>query len=340
MIQKCNKGDIFYYDFGKINLKADHIEKKRRPALVVSNNMNNVFSTNVNIVPITTRTFDKCKKWQVYFNDNGRHQVILCEQVFTVSYNELDKYIGHIDEITLKEVDKALAIQFGLNTTQNELNSIEFMKRLDGSIEKILHDKLELDDKYIKHVVSISDEIKNNHDEHLIKTEKLMSDRFANLSVDVLNSVDIIQQNFNKYNKELSFILTSLMGLYQDIGQNKDELSSKGVNMVLEGLDKGFKTRKINANGTINSDTNDVLETKSKSNDKNIVTHRILTGYNIQDCLDFIKEYNSRPIDELCDKYNVTKKKLYNRNYAVKKYLNEHNVAFEDIKYRKGTHKK
>ena len=336
MIQKFSKGDIFYYNFGSMNCVSDHIERKLRPVLIISNNLNNTFSTNVNIVPITTRSKEKCKEWQVYFNNNGRDQVILCEQIFTVSSDNLQSFIGRIDEITLKEVDKALAIQLNLNTIERELNSLEFIKRLDTSIENILKNKLKVENKNFSAFMHSMDDLKKNQEKQKCEIDTLINNKLSFLKDNMMKDIIELKEYFKTNSNELNLILTSLIGLYENIGENENDLSNKGIETIFNNVnnekivDKSKKTK----------DHKEKIQIENITEHKQLTEYQMLVSYNIQDCLDFLKEYQNNSVDKLCEVYNCSKKKLYNRKYAVKKYLDSHNVNYTDVDCRKGINKK
>ena len=112
MLQKINRGDVYFYNFG-----FDYdgsVEGKNRPCVIISNNKGNNYGTTALVAPITTRSKESCKPWQVHYYNGDKSQIILCEQIKTVNVSKLYNYQGHLDTLTMRAVDEALAIEFDL----------------------------------------------------------------------------------------------------------------------------------------------------------------------------------------------------------------------------------
>ena len=87
MLNNFARGSVYFYNFG--NEPIGNLEFKTRPCVIVSNNDNNINSNTVLVAPITTRSKENCKHWQVYFKNKNRDQVILCEQIRVVCSDQL-----------------------------------------------------------------------------------------------------------------------------------------------------------------------------------------------------------------------------------------------------------
>lgn len=116
------RGDIFYVED---NYRTEGSEQRPgRPALVVSNNTGNHFSSMVSVVWLTTA---EKKPLPTHCEVvSGVPSTAICEQVVTISQNRLGNYIRTATESEMKEVDKCLMIALGLNpdvTCNEEDNS-------------------------------------------------------------------------------------------------------------------------------------------------------------------------------------------------------------------------
>lgn len=109
-LMRVRRGDVF---FCKSNTASEgSVESKNRPVVVVSNDKGNSTSTTCVVCPITSRDETTLPVHVKYHTD--KPQVILCEQIKTVTMNSLRDYYGHLSDEIMKKVDKALRIQLDL----------------------------------------------------------------------------------------------------------------------------------------------------------------------------------------------------------------------------------
>jgi mRNA interferase MazF len=117
------RGEIFLVGLGDSNSLIDSELRGLRPALVISNDINNKFSPTIQIAPLTS---SQCKAnipvhIKVGIEDGLRTESLVClEQAKVISKrrgwigNKLIK-ITHLSEKKMKEIDTGLKIQFGLD---------------------------------------------------------------------------------------------------------------------------------------------------------------------------------------------------------------------------------
>lgn len=117
--------DSLYYARGQIwnrtNDKAEEgrsVIKKRRPVLIVSNNVGNFFSGVVTVVPLTTSERSSSLDTQVEFLLNSKRNWALCEQLYCTSKDNLGSYIGTVSTAKMREIDEAIKISLA---SDNEL---------------------------------------------------------------------------------------------------------------------------------------------------------------------------------------------------------------------------
>lgn len=131
--QKLKRGDVWWVALSSEHgdgISGSSVERKSRPYLIVSNDIGNKNAPVVTTVPITTRDSDDYPM-HVYFRneEQSRNQVILCEQLVTLSVKLFDKHQSYfmysLDAELMDKVDRALSIQLGLNVKPVELQDLE-----------------------------------------------------------------------------------------------------------------------------------------------------------------------------------------------------------------------
>ena len=112
------RGDIVYVD---LEPRRGSETGKKRPCLVVQNDVNNKYAPTTIIVVITSRRrFKKQKKYPTHvWIDQGQggldvDSIIQCEQIRTVDKKRIIKKIGYLDETDIKKVEEAIMIILSL----------------------------------------------------------------------------------------------------------------------------------------------------------------------------------------------------------------------------------
>jgi len=90
---------------------------KSRPALVISNDINNENSDTVTVIPITSK-ITKAYPFEVLINKEeaglSEESKIKCNQIRTVDKKRLIKKIGTLTDRKMKEVERAILIHLGI----------------------------------------------------------------------------------------------------------------------------------------------------------------------------------------------------------------------------------
>jgi len=114
---EVNRGDIFYADLSPV---VGSEQGGVRPVLVVQNDVGNKYSPTIIIAAITSKVGIKAKLPTHYFvnTESGLEapSIVLLEQIRTIDKKRLDSYIGHLNDVHIDGIDKALAISVGLNS--------------------------------------------------------------------------------------------------------------------------------------------------------------------------------------------------------------------------------
>lgn len=106
------RGEIYVIDFPEA---GKHVQFGKRPAVIVSNNINNRCSPVVVVVPCTGMRKKTSLPTHVTTCDELRlPSVILCEQIMTVPVDALGDYCGKCGPKTMRNIDEALKISLGL----------------------------------------------------------------------------------------------------------------------------------------------------------------------------------------------------------------------------------
>lgn len=320
MLQKISRGDVYFYDFG-----FDYdgsVEGKNRPCVIISNDKGNNYGTTALVAPITTRSKESCKPWQVYFQNGTKSQIILCEQIKTVNIAKLYRYQGKLDALTMKAVDEALAIEFDLNVTQREQDSVEFLHRLDYALDRIIGKQLAKYEMKINDIISNAianvDNSKNEYEELCNKVINKVSEIVSN-NTTVLDGINDIKRVFNQNALNLDKILASLINLYKNI--NISTVAPINVHETLQ------KTQTEELKIETNDNTNEFI---SKTVNK-VKTRR--PKYTIEFAKQFIEEYYHGDRQAFLDKYdlhdNIT---INNRLTTMKNLLKRNEINWLDIK--------
>lgn len=121
-MSSIKRGDIFFVDYaaGESPRNHDHYsgqvgseQHMGRPAVIVSNDLGNKFSSVVEVVYLTSRVKNQLPT-HVIIRGPKKMSTVLCEQVDSVSIERLGTYYGRLSDREMKRVNIALAISLGL----------------------------------------------------------------------------------------------------------------------------------------------------------------------------------------------------------------------------------
>lgn len=112
-MQKITKGQIYL-----AYLKGEGSEQRgKRPVLILQNDVGNKHSPTTIIAPITSSTKKRKLPVHVPIHSNKLYKssMVLLEQVQVMDKSRLGKKICQLSDKQLAEVEKALAVSFGMN---------------------------------------------------------------------------------------------------------------------------------------------------------------------------------------------------------------------------------
>lgn len=109
------RGDIVWlYDNKNISANlGKHVQSLKRPFIIISNNKNNYYCPNVNVLSLSSQIKDY--PMHVLLDSEkyglGKNSMILCEQVFTIGKDLIREVAASLDEEDINRLNKALTLQ-------------------------------------------------------------------------------------------------------------------------------------------------------------------------------------------------------------------------------------
>ena len=113
-MKQIKRGEIYYANLCPI---VGSEQGGVRPVVILQNDKGNFHSRTTIIAAITSELDKPNLPTHVIFKADCMKQrsMILLEQIRTVDKSRIGDFIGLVDENTMKQVDKALLISFGIN---------------------------------------------------------------------------------------------------------------------------------------------------------------------------------------------------------------------------------
>ena len=107
---RLRRGAIFWVEFdpgggGEI--------RKRRPAIVVSNDSANQISNRVQVVPVSSNV-TRVHSWEAPVRVSGRPCKALADQIRTVAKDRLRDHIGDVTMTEMQGIERAIKLQLAL----------------------------------------------------------------------------------------------------------------------------------------------------------------------------------------------------------------------------------
>lgn len=110
---KIKRGDIYWIGQSEHRPTTGSVQSPGRPGIIVSNDANNACAYTFEIVYLTGKP-KKALPTHCTITSAARTSVALCEQVQTVSDEQIREYIGHCTAEEMKQIDRCLAISLDL----------------------------------------------------------------------------------------------------------------------------------------------------------------------------------------------------------------------------------
>ena len=88
-------------------------QKGNRPAVIVSNDLNNIHSPTITIIPITSQTKNNLPT-HCFINGLPKPSYALAEQIRTIDKGRVDRYIKTLTSTEISELQQCIKIQLNL----------------------------------------------------------------------------------------------------------------------------------------------------------------------------------------------------------------------------------
>lgn len=112
---RVRRGEIWYIERGS---SVGSEQSPGRPAVVVSNDLNNKYSSVVEVVYLTTQP-KRDLPTHVTIYSSTRVSTALCEQITPVSVERFGNYCGRVTSDEMADIEAAMRVSLGINT-ENE----------------------------------------------------------------------------------------------------------------------------------------------------------------------------------------------------------------------------
>lgn len=113
-VREVNRGSVYYVNLPKEKVFYQSCEQGERPCVVVSSNIGCKTSDIVMVCPITSKIKEHSCNVNVTWTANGKQCQVLCNQIITVPKSSLVRYKGYINNMEMREVNKAIIISLGI----------------------------------------------------------------------------------------------------------------------------------------------------------------------------------------------------------------------------------
>lgn len=105
------RGEIFYIE--RVGESYGSEQQAGRPAIIVSNDKNNEYSSTLEVVYLTTQPKTELPT-HIDIRSAKKSSIALCEQVHTVSTQRVGDFIATCSEYEMQMIDAALLISLGI----------------------------------------------------------------------------------------------------------------------------------------------------------------------------------------------------------------------------------
>lgn len=120
MIKKVKRGELYYADLSPV---VGSEQSGVRPVLIIQNNIDNSCSPTTVVAAITSSKTKANLPTHVIFSSDFLkfESTVLLEQIRTIDKSRLSECIGKMDNETMKKVDRAIAVGFGIKCLEGIL---------------------------------------------------------------------------------------------------------------------------------------------------------------------------------------------------------------------------
>lgn len=133
------RGEVYYIE--RAGESSGSEQFAGRPAIVVSNDRNNEYSSTLEVVYLTTQPKTDLPT-HVDIRSTKKNSIALCEQVHSVSVQRVGDYISTCTDYEMQMVDAALMISLALDYPETQKEIVEVVKEVPAKPKAMQPDEL------------------------------------------------------------------------------------------------------------------------------------------------------------------------------------------------------
>lgn len=119
-----HRGEVWFADLGLH--PGTCVQEGCRPVLIISNELNNIHSETVTVIPMTSKMKKSYLPTHVeVFPTEAltiEHSMALAEQVTIIGKSALKNFIGRVEQKKMSDVETAVSIHLGLKGVESRTN--------------------------------------------------------------------------------------------------------------------------------------------------------------------------------------------------------------------------
>lgn len=104
------RGEVWWVNFQPA---AGREIRKRRPAVIVGNDVSNRHLNRLQVIPLTSN-IERLYPSEAYVSVNGERNKAMADQLTTVSKSRLSDSFAELSGLDMEQVEKAIRVQLGL----------------------------------------------------------------------------------------------------------------------------------------------------------------------------------------------------------------------------------
>lgn len=113
-MEQIKRGEIYYVNLCPI---VGSEQGGIRPVAILQNDKGNLHSRTTIVAAITSRLYKPNLPTRVIFKSDcmKKKSIVLLEQIRTIDKSRLGRFVGSMDDKTMKRIEKAILISFGID---------------------------------------------------------------------------------------------------------------------------------------------------------------------------------------------------------------------------------